>query len=320
MTSHVVIGGGGFIGRHLVRALQAKGDDVLVVGRSRFLDLSATTRSLRLDLSEATAADFDTIVQKADVVHCYAWTTIPAQANADPLGDLQVNLKGALGLLDALKRRGGGRIVFASSGGTVYGPITRIPVQEDHALNPITAYGISKVAAEKYFQLYRYLYVIDTRVVRISNPYGAGQNPAKQQGVVTALIHHALADAPIEIWGTGETVRDFIHINDLIRALMAVANLPYVSGEMPLLNIGYGDGTSLNTVVQIIENALGKSLNVTRKPTRAFDVPINILDITRARQALGWEPTINLQAGIDQTIVDLRVDLMRRFASGQNLR
>src|SRR5262249_41410453 len=163
-----------------------------------------------------------------------------------------------LGVLEALRRRGGGRILFPSSGGTVYGRLRRVPVAEDHPLDPITAYGVSKVTAEKYLQLYRYLHGIDARVVRISNPYGAGQNPTRRQGEVSTFIHRALTHTPIEIWGGGEIVRDFIHISDVITALQAADALVCRAGErMPVFNIGTGTPTSLNDIVSEIEQVIG---------------------------------------------------------------
>lgn len=316
MTSHVVVGGCGFIGRHLVRALTASGEDVSVVDMSPFPGGSMSAKMRLLDISQASDRDFDAMVGDADIVHHYAWTTIPALANADPLADFQNNLRVTIGLLEALKRRGGGKIVFSSSGGTVYGRLHTIPVPEDHSLEPITAYGISKVAAEKYMQFYGYLHGIDARVVRISNPYGAGQNPARQQGAVTTFVHRALAQETIEIWGDGETVRDFVHIADVVPALIAVADMACgPADQMPVFNIGSGSGHSLNDIVHLIEDVLGAPIAVEHKPARAFDVPVSVLDITKAIRDLGWRPQIDLRAGIVRMIGDLKKDITRHFST-----
>ncbi len=316
MTSHVVIGGCGFLGRHVVKALAERGDEVSVADVVDFPADSLAAKTTILDLSRASAREFDTLVGAAEVVHHYAWTTFPAAANADPLADLQTNLALTIGLLDALKRRGGGRIVFASSGGTVYGRPRIIPVPESHPLEPIAAYGVSKVAAEKYLLLYNYLYGIDARIARIANPYGAGQNLAQRQGAVTAFVHHALAGEGIEIWGSGEVVRDFICVTDVVKGLIALADVAgFASGALPVFNIGSGRGASLIELIELIERELGRSLRVEHKPARAFDVPVNVLDIVKAHDELDWTPRVPLQLGIGRMIADLTADPTRRFVS-----
>jgi UDP-glucose 4-epimerase len=316
MTSHVVIGGFGFIGRHLVRALAESGENVSVVDMRSFPKGSPSVNWRLFDMSRASSSDFDAMLGTAEIVHHYAWTTIPTVANADPLADLQSNLRLTIGLLEAVKRRGGGRIVFSSSGGTVYGPLRKIPVPEDHRLEPITAYGVSKVAAEKYMQFYRHIYGVDARVVRISNPYGAGQNPARQQGVVTTFVHRALDREVIEIWGDGEIVRDFIYIGDVVPALIAAASYACDSAsQMPVFNVGSGRPNSLNDIVRFVEEVLGAPITVEYKPGRAFDVPVNVLDITKAMRELRWRPQLELRTGITKMIEDLRDDRGREFAS-----
>jgi UDP-glucose 4-epimerase len=176
-------------------------------------------------------------------------------------------------------------------------------VSEDHPLDPITAYGVSKVTAEKYLQLYRYLHGIDARVLRISNPYGAGQNPTRQQGAISTFIHRALTHSPIEIWGDGEIVRDFVHISDVITALLAADALACRAGEeMPIFNIGSGTPTNLNDIVREIEREIGRRVRVEYKPSRAFDVPVSVLNIAKATKILNWKPKIGLRDGIAQTI------------------
>jgi UDP-glucose 4-epimerase len=316
MTSHVVVGGCGFLGRHVVKELVERGDEVSVVDVVEFPAGSLTTKATILDLSRASAREFDELIGAAEIVHHYAWTTIPSTANDDPLIDLQANLATTIGLLDAMKRRGGGRIVFASSGGTVYGRLHTIPVPECHALEPIVAYGASKVTAEKYLQLYRYLYGIDARIARISNPYGAGQNPDQRQGVATTFVHRALAGDTIEIWGNGEVVRDFIYIADAVSGLIALADAArFADGNPPVFNIGSGQGTSLAEIIALIRSELGRPLRIVNKPARVFDVPVSVLDIGKAHRDLGWAPRVSLQLGIAYMVGDLVLDATRRFSS-----
>lgn len=255
---------------------------------------------------DLTVADWDSLVAEVDVVHHYAWSSIPATANADPAADLIGNVGLTLRLLDALKRRGKGRVVFASSGGTVYGRLHYTPVTEDHPLAPITAYGAGKATAELYLKLYRALHGLDCRIARIANPYGAGQNVQRGLGAVTTFLHHALSGQKIEIWGSGEVVRDYIHISDAASCLVNLACAPRTDEDF-IFNIGSGVGISLNTIVAELELCLGRRLDVRRSQPRSFDVPVSVLAIDRARRVLGWSPRLSFSAGIALTLADLEV-------------
>jgi UDP-glucose 4-epimerase len=318
VKKYLVVGGGGFLGRHVARALARRDDAVSVVDASAGPSAGDSVESHVLDVAGLTSAGFDALVRNVDVVHHCAWSTIPESANLDPRADLQVNLGMTLGLLDALKRRGGGRMVFCSSGGTVYGPLRTTPVAEDHPLEPINAYGVSKMAAEKYMQLYRTLYGIDARVARIANPYGAGQNPHKPQGVLGTIVHRALARQAIEIWGDGTQVRDFVHIADVVAALIALADAETVdlpSDTMAVFNFGSGVGSSLNEIVAHVAACDLPEMDIRRLAGRAFDVKASVLDIRRAERWLGWHPKISLKKGIAQMISDLQIDRHRAFSS-----
>jgi UDP-glucose 4-epimerase len=303
---HVIVGGSGFIGRHVGLLLARRGHRVTLAARHWPLDAFPPDVADRISwrVLELGSADWDKLVEDATIVHHYAWGSIPASANFNPGGDLITNVSSTIGLLEALRRRGGGRIVFASSGGTVYGKIHETPVREDHPVAPITAYGASKATAEIYLGLYRSLHGVDCRIARIANPYGAGQDLARGVGAVTTFLHKALAGEPIEIWGTGEVVRDFIHIADVADCLVTLAQAP-LSGEDFVFNIGSGTGVSLNAIVAELEIQLHRKLHVTRTEKRAFDVPINVLAIDRVKQTLGWAPKISLVDGIARTIADL---------------
>ncbi|MGE4483124.1 NAD-dependent epimerase/dehydratase family protein [Acidocella sp.] len=303
---HLVVGGGGFIGRHVGLALARQGDEVILTGREKpgfFAQMEEAGAISWRDL-DIYNADWAAQTEGADIVHFYAWGSLPSTANADPKADLAHNLGALLGMLDALRHRGHGRVVFSSSGGTVYGPLRRVPVPESHKLAPINAYGASKSAAEIYLNLYRVMYGLDCRVARIANPFGAGQDISRGLGAVTAFLNNALNNRPIEIWGTGEVVRDFIHIADVTDCLVKLAMTDDLRGQH-VFNLGSGEGTSLNGIVEALEMRFGRKLEVSRKPGRAFDVPSNVLSINRVKRTLGWSPRLSFSAGLARMLADL---------------
>ena len=186
----------------------------------------------------------------------------------------------------------------------MYGKLNETPVREDHAVAPITAYGASKATAEIYLSLYRALHGLDCRIARVANPYGAGQDLSRGLGAVTTFIDHALRGQKIVIWGNGDVVRDYIHISDVAKCLVRLANAP--KHEQFIFNVGSGVGISLNEVVLELEAHFGRRLDVSWTETRAFDVPVNVLAIERVRTALSWSPALSFSDGIRRTLEDFR--------------
>jgi UDP-glucose 4-epimerase len=303
---HLILGGAGFIGRHVALMLARAGHRVTIADRVPRSDVfpKDIADAIAWRLFDRSSVDWDVLVADATVVHDYAWSSVPASANANPAADLVTNLSAVLGLLEALRRRGEGRMVFSSSGGTVYGKLQHTPVQEDHPLWPVTAYGAGKATAEIYVGLYRKMHGVDCRIARTSNAYGAGQNLAGGVGAITAFLYKAMQNEPIVIWGDGEIVRDYIHIADVASCLVALARAPRI--EQPFVfNVGTGTGTSLNTIVAEIEAVFQRKLDVRYVQARAFDVPINVLAIDRTREILGWKPRVSVREGIKLTLADL---------------
>ncbi len=302
----MILGGCGFIGRHVALQLARAGHAVVQADRVPptycFPDDAAPLISFQA--LEFASADWDSFIANASVIHHYAWTSIPASANANPLGDLTSNVSATLSLLEALRRRGGGRVVFSSSGGTVYGKLEHIPVRENHPLKPITAYGAGKAAAELYLNLYRSLYGLDCRIARIANPFGVGQNLARGQGAASTFLHAALVNQPIVIWGDGEVVRDYIHVTDVASALVSLAVTPKLEAANAF-NIGSGHGISLNQIITELEHRLGRKLHVRREEGRPFDVPVSVLDVGLASKLLGWKPSLSFAQGLAVTMDDL---------------
>lgn len=302
----LVLGAGGFLGGALASALCERGAAVSGYGRPPHRsDLDGRVAWTTASLADTHALASALAGQEA-VFH-FVGSTIPETSNEDPAQALIDEVHGTIGLLDACVRSGVKKIVFASSGGTVYGVPALIPTPESAATDPISAYGIHKLAVEKYLALYRRLYGLDYLVLRLANPYGRGQSPFKKQGVIASMLHAALSGAPIEIWGTGEVVRDFVHIDDVVSAL--ALGLAY-DGPERIFNVGSGVGRSVNEILREVQIVLGASnLRVVRKPGRAADVPVSVLDTELIERELGWHATIDIRAGIRDTAAWMRAAL-----------
>ncbi|MDP4025999.1 NAD-dependent epimerase/dehydratase family protein [Methylobacterium sp. NEAU 140] len=311
---HIVIGGSGFIGRHVCRTLIEHGHSVEIVSRTLIAPSIEGSKFSQLDLSTATVEEIIHVIDESETIHHYAWSTVPHTAEKDPVGDLYQNVGSTLKLLEAAKRLGGKRIVFASSGGTVYGKLNSIPAGEDHRLNPINAYGISKVTCENYLNLFRNEYGLDIRIARISNPYGPGQNALRGQGVIATFIYNALFNREIEIFGDGTIVRDFIHIHDVAAALFKLSTVEFEGSDLPrTYNIGGGEKRSINSIVESISRCVVGPFAVKRSEGRAFDVPISVLDITNAQKYLSWKPLIFLDQGIQWMVEDIELNRDNSF-------
>jgi len=298
MMRYSVLGAGGFIGTNLCRTLVCQGHSVRAFGRRKTFP-----ESLRgydwIPGDFADSASVANAISGCEVVFHLVTATTPANANIDKVADLNANVTNTLHLLDACRETGVRRVIFISSGGTVYGVPNQIPTPESAATNPITAYGISKLAIEKYLGLYEYLYGLEYRVLRVANPFGPYQIAMKNQGVIAAFLHRALAGNPIEIWGDGSIIRDYVFIDDVVDALMLAATH---QGSGRIFNIGSGEGRSLNDIVTAIERLLEQIIPVDHRPGRPVDVPVSVLDTTLAKRELGWQAYTPFEEGLRNTL------------------
>ncbi|HEY6838529.1 MAG TPA: NAD-dependent epimerase/dehydratase family protein [Geobacteraceae bacterium] len=294
----LILGGNGFIGSHLVDRLLAEGHGVRVFDKYeehyrkplagvdyRFGDFG--NRGL---LAEA--------LEGIDTVFHLISTSLPKTSNDDPAFDVQSNVVETLFLLEQCVAKKVGKVVFTSSGGTVYGRPVQLPISEESPTDPECSYGITKLTIEKYLALYQHLHGLDYTVVRLSNPYGSRQNPTGIQGAIAVFLGRAARGEAIEIWGDGEVVRDYVYIDDMIDGLYRAAT---TASPFRVFNIGSGRGYSLNEIVAAIRAVTGLELEVVYKPGRPFDVPAIYLDIARARRELNWTPSVSLADGIART-------------------
>jgi UDP-glucose 4-epimerase len=295
--SSIVLGGGGFLGVNLCRRLAASGTRLRAFGRRcLFPEALAGIDWYQGDFSDPAA--LAAAIESYEVVFHLVHTTTPHSANLDMAADLE-NVASSIALLDISRNLGVKRIVFVSSGGVVYGRVQQIPTREDAPTEPITAHGISKLAIEKYLALYEHLHGLDYRVLRVGNPFGPFQVATKNQGIVAALIAHALAGEPTEIWGDGSVVRDYVFVDDVVDALEAAAN---DRSDTRLFNIGSGRGRSLREIIAAIETQLGHKLAINWRSGRPIDVPTSVLSIERAQSMLDWKPKTVFELGLAQTI------------------
>jgi UDP-glucose 4-epimerase len=206
-------------------------------------------------------------------------------------------------LLDMMVAKKVGRIVFISSGGTVYGHPQYLPLDEAHPTNPEVSYGIVKLAIEKYLLLYERLHGIRVTILRVANPYGERQRTETAQGAVVAFLDRALRGLEVDIWGDGSVTRDYIYIGDVADAF---ARAVAYSGPERVFNIGSGTGTTLSDLLQHIERLLGRPVARRHLPGRSIDVPVNVLCNELARRELGWAPECSLDDGLQRTADWLR--------------
>ncbi len=301
----MLLGAGGFIGTNLALALSRESGDCVTVVSRRAEPIPGEDRPglrfLGVELNADT--DFDTLLRGQNVVYHLLSTTMPSTSNRQIARELEANVVLSANLLEACARQGVERVVFFSSGGTVYGKSGRCPFREDAPTEPITSYGVQKLAIEKLLYLYRHMYGLDYRIIRLANPYGPWQRPNGQLGAVTTFVYKALAGEPIEIYGDGHVVRDFLYIDDAVRGVLNIAR---GESEHRLFNLGSGTGTSIRDILGTVERTLGVSPEVRYTPARAVDVPANYLDISRYETAYGPLDPIPLEEGILRTAAFLR--------------
>lgn len=311
----VVLGGRGFIGTHLIEALLDQGHTVRCFDRPNVVALGDShTTDIRFELYEGdftSEADISEALRDCDICYHLVSTTLPKSSNADPVFDIESNLVGTIRLLNLAVEAGIKKIVFVSSGGTVYGDPVQVPISETHPTDPACSYGIAKLAIEKYLALFHRLHGLDYTVLRLANPYGEGQRTHSSQGAVAVFLGKVLRGEPIEIWGDGSVVRDYIHVADVVQALLASIER---STDEHVFNIGSGHGHSLNELLDAIEKITGRVADRQYQAARGFDVPVSVLCIERAKRSLGWAPAVSFEQGLKQFVAWLEESPSSRIA------
>ena len=304
----ILLGAAGFIGINLAIELAKNPNNKITMisrNQSHFKTLE-NMHSSRLNMVESNLtmdSDYDSLVSGQDIVYHLISSTIPTTSNKYIAEEFKGNVVLSANLFEACVHQNVKKVVFLSSGGTVYGKESDCPLNENAPTNPITSYGVQKITIEKLLYLYNYMHGLDYRVVRLSNPYGPYQRPNGVLGAVSTFTYKALKGEEINVYGDGSVVRDFIYIDDAIRGIQKIVN---GDDKYHTFNLGCGYGTSIRQLLATIERVLGIKIQVKYTEARKVDVPVNYLNISRYETAYGSLNPISLEDGIKKTIEFMR--------------
>ena len=300
----LVTGGAGFIGSHVAEAYLAAGHEVAIIdnlatGRRANAPKAATLHEVDIHSRELDRifGDF-----KPDVVNHHAAQASVKVSTGDPVHDLEVNGGGTARIAALASEHGVRKVIYSSSGGTVYGEPQELPVTEAHALAPVSPYGLSKLVGEQYLQLWDRMHGLDYTVLRYSNAFGPRQDPHGEAGVVAIFTGLMLNGQQCTIDGDGEQRKDYCYVGDIARANV----LALEKGSRRAYNIGTGEGTSVNQIFAALNEATGNTIEARHGPPRQGDVRNFWLETSRAKQELGWAPEVSFEDGIRLTVASVR--------------
>ncbi len=300
----LVTGGAGFIGSHVVEAYLAEGHEVRVIDNLATGRRANVPEGAVLHEADIHAAETERIFAtfRPEVVNHHAAQASVKLSSGDIVHDLEVNGGGTARIADLCVRHGVRKLIYSASGGTVYGNPGILPIPETHPLRPVSNYGMSKLVGELYIALKGRTEGLEFTILRYSNAFGPRQDPHGEAGVVAIFTGRLLAGEPCTIDGDGEQLKDYIYVGDIARANV----LALTRGAGETLNIGVGEGTSVNTIYAALSAAAGVSAEPLFGPPRIGDVRAFWLDTARAHEVLGWRPEVSFKDGIARTVESFR--------------
>ncbi|KAA0917949.1 NAD-dependent epimerase/dehydratase family protein [Dietzia sp. ANT_WB102] len=304
----LVTGGAGFIGSTLVDRLLGEGHEVTVVdnlSRGRLENLAGAREAgdrfefHELDLTDPAIEDVIARDRPEVIFHLAAQIDVRLSVD-DPVHDAEVNVVGTVRLAEAARKVGVRRIVFTSSGGSIYGPVTELPVAETRPVDPLSPYAAGKVAGEIYLEMFSRLYGIEWAGVAPANVYGPRQDPHGEAGVVAIFSQRLLAGQPTRVFGDGGNTRDYVYVDDVVDAFVRAAEVPAAAGLR--FNVGTGVETTDRGLHTLVAEAAGAADDPETAPARLGDVARSALDSERAAEVLGWTPRVTIREGVARTV------------------
>jgi len=297
----LVTGGAGFIGSHVVDLLISNKYEVVVVddlSTGRLTNLNPAAKFYQIDIRSPQLAEVFEI-ERPDYVDHHAAQMDVRRSVVDPRFDADVNVLGSINLIENARRFNVKRFVYISTGGAVYGEPEYLPCDEAHPINPICPYGASKHTVEHYLFMYQEMYGLEYVVLRYPNVYGPRQDPHGEAGVVAIFTGQMMAEQPVTIYGDGDQVRDFVYVEDCARAnLMALTTVH----PNTVYNLGFGRGTTVNEIFETLKKVTAYRSPANYGPAKLGETRRIYLEASKARQLLGWEPTVDLEAGLERTV------------------
>jgi UDP-glucose 4-epimerase len=301
MKTCIIFGGNGFIGSHLAEELVKTGYEVKIFDTFKYGTKNLANCINNVELIKGdflNQQDIYAALKDVDVLFHYISTTNPVTAVQNPVFDIETNVIGSINLFQAALKNDVERIVFPSSGGTIYGETNGKPMKEKDPTNPVNPYSISKLAVERYLEFFLQNYGMKYTVLRYSNPYGERQNPLGTQGVIPIFLYKVSHGESPVVFGDGATVRDYIYIKDAIDATLAVLQS---NPKETLFNIGSGEGFSINQVVDTISEVTGKDIHPVYTESPKNSISKVVLDISKVSKVTGWTPKTSLKDGVIKT-------------------
>lgn len=306
----LMTGGAGFIGSNIVDAYIQAGHSVVVVddlSTGRIENVNPKARFHKVDIQDPALEEvFE--ANDFDVISHHAAQMDVRRSVADPKYDASVNVLGMLNVLELGKKHNVEKVIFSSTGGAIYGEQAYFPADEQHPLQPLSPYGITKLATEKYLYYYQAVHGIQHVILRYANIYGPRQNPYGEAGVVAIFTDKMLKGEQAVINGDGKQTRDYVYVGDVVRA--NILALSYMTSDV--FNIGTGVENDVNTLFRIIKKSTGSSCVEKHAPAKMGEQLRSVIDYSKAKKILGWEPTVSLEEGLEKTVQHFRLVLKKQ--------